>query len=631
MSAVATWVQDVSAELFRGRHVLLHGNVADQVHWEDGFRSIDAVLLELLGALGYELVATYDLVDGFELADREAERDFHALYTDAVRAQAGPASAPPQQQDDPRLASLQATVAERNGQAGLEVDGPLRALAAIRAVCAQQMRPVAVVVQRAELLFGSDEGDEARRARAYLSHALREAAFVGGSPTPKRNALVLIGSASPGELLEAAEREPQLAQVAVPLPAPAEREAFLRHAAADFYGGELDAADAGRSVASLTRLTEGFRIWDLDALRRTSHIARIPLGEPRRLTIRYLRGQRESSWSYTDPSFFHRRAREVLGGDVMGQDAAIETIATRLNVARNGVGFDGESGRREQQPRATFFFVGPTGVGKTELAKGLARLLAEDESALIRFDMTEYQDETSRARLTGSDPGFVGFEQGGQLVNAVIERPAAVLLFDEIEKAHPRVLDLFLQLLDDGRLTDGHGRTADFRDSIVIFTSNAGAAAIFDDQRRGEVRATAAVHEHFRDAVRDRLSLPEPRGINRPELHGRLKDAVVPFDVIRPHVVEQIAGKLIAQWRSNVARVHGIEVEVDEQALLAEVQRRFAQDALKEGARSLVPCLRELLDEPLARYVALNAGELTDIRVVLDDGRAAIEPRRADG
>jgi hypothetical protein len=638
VNALASWVHDVRSELFRGRHVLLHGNVADQVSWTGvGFADLDTALRELLtGVLGYELVVAYDLVDGFEPGDRESERTFRALYADAARARAAvpvaaPAASGPAEADD-QLASLREALDEQAADGPLRVNGALEALAVVRAVCAQSERRVAVVVQRADLLFGADGGEEDRLARALLSHALREAAFVGGTATPKRNAIVLVAPASPPPLQALAESEPQLAQVAVPLPGPAEREEFLTLAADGFHGADGLAPEVvERSVASAARLTEGFRVWDLEALRRTSHIERVPLAEPRRLAIRYLRGRRLSAWSHTEPGFFHAQAREVLSADVLGQDAAIETVATRLNVARNGVGFDGESGRREQQPRATFFFVGPTGVGKTELAKGLARLLADDESALIRFDMTEYQDQTSRARLTGSDPGFVGFEQGGQLVNAVIERPAAVLLFDEIEKAHPRVLDLFLQLLDEGRLTDGHGRTADFRDSIVIFTSNAGAATIFDEQSKGRVRGTAEVHEHFREAVRDKLCLPEEtnedgkRGINRPELHGRLKEAVIPFDVIRPHVVAQIARKLVGRWRENVRRVHHLEVELDEEALLAEVQRRFERDALEEGARSLTPCLRTLLDEPLARFVATHDGPPAGrVHVVLEDGAGTV-------
>ena len=215
---------------------------------------------------------------------------------------------------------------------------------------------------------------------------------------------MLVGAGLSQPLAALAEAEPQLAQVAVPLPGPSEREAFLHQAAAGFHGSEeLSEEDRALSVASLTRLTEGFRIWDLDALRRTSHIEQLGLGEPRRLTIRYLRGRRESSWSYTDPGFFQQRAREVLGGDVLGQDAVIRSRDVSTSRATGSASTARAAGASSS--RADVFFVGPTGVGKTELAKALARLLADDESALIRFDMTEYQDETSRARLTGSDPG----------------------------------------------------------------------------------------------------------------------------------------------------------------------------------------------------------------------------------
>ena len=156
---------------------------------------------------------------------------------------------------------------------------------------------------------------------------------------------------------------------------------------------------------------------------------------------------------------------ERLHERVVGQDAAIEAVSNALRRARSGL-------QDPNRPIGSFVFLGPTGVGKTELAKALAEFMFDDERAIVRLDMSEYQEKHTVSRLVGAPPGYVGYEEGGQLTEAVRRRPYSVILLDEIEKAHAEVFDVLLQLLDDGRLTDGHGRTVDFRNTVVIMTSN---------------------------------------------------------------------------------------------------------------------------------------------------------------
>src|SRR5438046_494472 len=200
------------------------------------------------------------------------------------------------------------------------------------------------------------------------------------------------------------------------------------------------------------------------------------------------------------------RLEDVLHERVIGQDDAVHAVANAIRRSRAGLS-------DPNRPIGSFIFLGPTGVGKTELARALAEFLFDDERAMVRIDMSEYQEKHNVSRLVGAPPGYVGYEEGGQLTEAVRRRPYCVVLFDEIEKAHPDVFNVLLQLLDDGRLTDGQGRTVNFRNTIVIMTSNVGSH-ILQDQNLTEADKEKAVLE----AVRHNF---------RPEFLNRVDDIII--------------------------------------------------------------------------------------------------------
>jgi ATP-dependent Clp protease ATP-binding subunit ClpB len=261
----------------------------------------------------------------------------------------------------------------------------------------------------------------------------------------------------------------------------------------------------------------------------------------------------------------HMEAR--LHERVVGQDAAIEAVSNALRRARSGL-------QDPNRPIGSFVFLGPTGVGKTELARALAEFMFDDDRAMVRLDMSEYQERHTVARLVGAPPGYVGYEEGGQLTEAVRRRPYAVLLLDEIEKAHAEVFDVLLQLLDDGRLTDGHGRTVDFRNTVVIMTSN--------------IRTAEDMADRF-----------------RPEFLNRI-DEIVVFESLTREQLSEIVGLQLARLNERLAE-RGIALELTDGAreLIAEAGWDPAY-----GARPLKRAIQRLLENPLA--LRLLEGEFAD-------------------
>ena len=281
---------------------------------------------------------------------------------------------------------------------------------------------------------------------------------------------------------------------------------------------------------------------------------------------------------------------------VVGQDEAVKAVAEAVIRARTGL-------KDPNRPIGSFIFLGPTGVGKTELARALAQSLFDDEHAMIRVDMSEYQEKHTVARLIGAPPGYVGYEEGGQLTESVRRRPYSVILFDEIEKAHRDVFNVLLQILDDGRLTDGQGRTVNFKNTIVIMTSNIGSVRILE--YRGAFEGVA--YDRMKEAV-----LEEMRSHFRPEFLNRV-DEIIVFHALSEDHLKRIVDIQLEQLRSRLEGRH-IHLELSEAAKLHLVRTGYDPTY---GARPLKRAIQKEIETPLGRLML--KGEIKDGQTVMVD------------
>lgn len=304
-----------------------------------------------------------------------------------------------------------------------------------------------------------------------------------------------------------------------------------------------------------------------------------------------------SSWTGVPVTAMQREDKQrlanmeaVLKGHIVGQDAAISAVSRAIRRSRTGL-------KSPNRPMGAFLFLGPTGVGKTELSKQLANFLFGDPKKLIRFDMSEYMEKHSVSKMIGSPPGYVGFEEGGQLTDRVKRNPYSIVLFDEIEKAHPDLVNILLQIFEDGQVTDAFGNAIDFRNAIIIMTSNVGSKQIVSEKSLGLTQP-----KNQKDRNMKREAMRELKRVFRPEFINRI-DEVVVFDKLEEPELLEICGLLVEEINQNLLKNH-LFVEIDEEGLrlllsLTEQDRQY-------GARPLRRIIQRHIEDPLAEAMVLS-------------------------
>jgi chaperone protein clpB len=376
--------------------------------------------------------------------------------------------------------------------------------------------------------------------------------------------------------------------VNIPLPGHKEREHFI-NINSSCLNITQDIISDKTAKDDLIDALDGFSLKEIAQLMKLSRQISEKMSFEKLINL-FKYGEKVSPWEELSKDKIER-IEEELGNRVKGQAFAISKV--KDVIIRAYTGFSGlQHSSKQKKPKGTLFFVGPTGVGKTELAKSLASFVFGDENACIRFDMSEYNHEHSDQRLVGAPPGYVGYEAGGQLTNAIKEKPFSVLLFDEIEKAHGRILDKFLQILEDGRLTDGKGETVYFSETIIIFTSNIGAAEVSSDMNNIEVKKqfVEKVKNHFIEVL------------GRPELLNRIGDNIVPFNFIDdPKVFIEIAKIKFKTIEDFVKERYGATIILDDE------DKIFHSIALKagkqNGGRGLLNVMEADIIDRLSKFI----------------------------
>jgi ATP-dependent Clp protease ATP-binding subunit ClpB len=574
------WLREVETSVVTNSQILIYGNVRDRYLIPDGrggwrFRDIQDSLWWCLDRIGYPVMIQADVVDGLSMLP-------------------GPAAAEAAKR-------LLGDDLEQGGKPSLE------ALQRLLERVARQPREGAatgavVLDYAARLVRALPQLDPAEHDFFAVCEKLsRTAATVDwDDETPRYNPVIWIANHErelPAWFLAGNE---SIRRIPIPMPDIDDRQVAARILARGLLPREATPAELDSETARFAEQTQGMTLRSMLEIVRLSRSRIGPVRSIEDAARCYRVGILDSPWG--KPALRQRLAGAygTLARRLRGQDEAVERSLDI--VIRSVMGLSGaQTAAQPTKPRGVLFFAGPTGVGKTELAKALTELIFGDERAYIRFDMSEFAAEHAAERLAGAPPGYLGHDAGGELTNAVRKQPFSLILFDEIEKAHPRVMDKFLQILDDGRLTDGSGATVYFSEAVIVFTSNLGLKVIDErgltvqnvtaDMPRADLeeRMTGAVRQHFIDAL------------DRPELLNRIGDNIVVFNFISREAASEIFETQLNRVIRMVQRQQGITISLSGAARTTLHEAATAPGVLEFGGRGIGSFLERAFVNPLAR------------------------------
>lgn len=596
------WLRELDIALPANPQVLITGNLRDTVLIPRGGAAprqasvVDAILLELEGA-GHRDVIVYDPVDGAV----------------AARDQTGAAAA------------LIANIAR-----DAEGTSPLEGLAALlRAVVTSPASCVLILDNASRLAPGGNLSAEPIHRLLAMAEKLLLTAPVRRVEGRHKAALynTVIWLVDRESDLPAWLASSELARViSVPTPTMEHRAAIASSLVLSMPEAPERGSDQFTEIVHrFAAHTDGLTLRSMSEIGRLAQDRQISAARVDDAIRTFRHGVPDNPWQSADLRRHISAGASTLSKKVLGQPAAIRKAVDIL--IRSCMGLTGAESRSSgTRPQGVLFFAGPTGVGKTELAKSIAELVFGQRDSFLRFDMSEFRFDHTEARLIGAPPGYEGFAGGGELTNAIRQQPFRLILFDEIEKAHPRILDKFLQILDDGRLTDGTGATVFFSEALIVFTSNLGVYQHDESGRRIPVVEPDAPYEIVEREIRAAVEEHFKTEIGRPEILNRIGDNIVVFDFIAADVVEELVPMFTGNVIERVRDKLGFDVTIG-----AEAHRSLVEGALTEiefGGRGVRNAVESMFTNPLARALFERDVEATSVTVTelmrSDEGWTAV-------
>lgn len=591
--ALSTTFNRLKREIGIKKCVIVEGNVGD-VYLNDKKQIVDLkqYLMDMLKAMDYDDVLYWDRIDG---VDGDVSR---LDVVDKVEVEGDAYSFDDDEEEAPKE--------EQKTGSGLFKE-PAEIFNIIFKNLKKPNKKIAFVLNWADYLFsaGGQLPPDERELLTLLGKAIKDKKVDYLSSEVNESTVVLITSKLSMFPISFYQGNPEVACLTLSRPDREEREKMLEKIESGF---EVK-LKPGESLLTCDKKNEYIDMLDDFTNREIIQMARLSRKEGKmpfeQLYLLFKYGEKDNPWEKLDYKAV-KNIKKILAERVVGQDEAIAKIEKVVVKAYMGLTGIHKSSSRSA-PKGVLFFVGPTGVGKTELSKALAKFLFGDEQACIRFDMSEYAQENSDQKLIGAPPGYVGYEEGGQLTNAVREKPFSIILFDEIEKAakpNPRILDIFLQILEDGRLTDSKGETVYFSESVIIFTSNLGASEVSDSGSNEDVA------EEFIKIVKNYFD----NEIKRPEILGRIGYSnIVPFNYINnKEFAIKIAKSKLRPVQKAILEKYRIDLEFEDELKFINYILGGADSS--KGGRDILNAINDKLLDELAMFMFENKQDLSSFK-----------------
>ena len=577
------WMQEFKRFQALKSQFFLYGNVYDCYYFPVNYHQVESRndlkwarfniknLLELyLKNEGFEIITYYDIIDGFSVYSHDSE----ITKTNLMKKLCENNPIAKTYFRGTKIENI-----ESNKDNGLD-----DALSLFRFLTSNNQKLTAGIINYASR-FTAKPNALLEKERRYFLKLLKSAqnSTVFQNKNGMRNILIFIcdklNDIPSWILLD----NPLTKGIEVLKPNKEERNRFFQVQSGRFYQ-EGKAIDKQKVSSIFADITDGLANQELENLVTISKQEKIHVNNIRQIIDLFKYGTRENFWEDLEKAKIDNAENE-LKKRVVGQNPAVKKAVEVVKRAKLGLHTIDQK-KPKNKPKGVLFFAGPTGVGKTELAKSLADLIFNDEDAILRFDMSEYNDSNSDVKLIGSPPGYVGYEEGGQLTTQMKSRPFSIVLFDEIEKAHPIVFDKFLQILDDGRLTDGKGDTVYFSEALIIFTSNLGVNKEDKYGRRISNIKYKDSYEDMSEKIMGEIQNFFNTKLNRPEILNRFGDNFVVFDFIKPDTDKLIFLMSLNTIQANLQKQKNCRFEYDDR-FIELFRKHYLADNLINGGRGI--------------------------------------------